>query len=227
MNTLIVFSLTSSLLGFLGGISQNSSFLFKSDESKTERGKAVFNKIKFVQNDNLDVWEMEQSHHGKYAKKSDWDHIKIIVNTSKKPYQASFHQIKNGEEVEYTANCLRCHSSGPRLIRPSSDQILSMKQRVLLAHWNYKIKSYGEVQLLKNPLKQSRRVKLNIPNSHKSVTVKSCTACHRRGGPRAELTSFQKGTILYMLKNKHMPPWPYKPLNQLEKAKLLKQVYGI
>jgi mono/diheme cytochrome c family protein len=226
MNTLIVFSFLSTLLGLLGGSSSSQPVLFKSAESKTQDGNAVFNKISFNQKNGLDIWEMQQSHYGSTAGSDKWDNIRIVVNTTTKPYTASFHQLRNGQEVEYSANCMRCHSGGPRLIRPVPEQQFNLREKIKIAYWNNKIKSYGEVNFKVNSKIKVRKLKLKNPMSYRKITTKTCIQCHNKGGPRAELTSFQKGSILYLVKSKQMPPWPYK-LSKTDKAHLLKEIYSL
>jgi cytochrome c553 len=216
MSILTVFSLLSSLLGLLGGSSFEGYLQFQSDESKTKEGKPVFNKIKFTQEAGLDVWEMKQSHHGSSAAKEKWDHIKIIVDTHASPMTVSYHQLNKGREVDYVANCLRCHSNGPRFIRPSPDKPQTYQEALALSYWNAKIKSYGTVSLKRNPLAQKRQISLIRPQGDRLIKSKSCIRCHKKGGARAEVSTFQKGSILYLVKNKEMPPWPYKLTSQEE-----------
>jgi cbb3-type cytochrome oxidase cytochrome c subunit len=62
---------------------------------------------------------MGQSHNGIHYTKSAWDRIKIVVDKATEPYTATYHQIKNGIEIELRAACFICHANGPRAVRPN------------------------------------------------------------------------------------------------------------
>ena len=222
MSILIVFKILASLLGFLGGNQFSKEIIFESAESKTSNGKVVFNKIQLTQKGGIDTWKMKQSHYGLRSEK--WDNIKIIVNTNKEPYQVSYHQIKDNKEIDYSANCLRCHSNGPRLIRPSVNNTFSLKEKMTLQYWNLTIKGYGSMETKINKLLKTRELKLLVPKQYKTIKHQRCIKCHYNGGPRAALTSFQQGSIIHLIKNKQMPPWPYK-LSLKEKNDILSEIY--
>ena len=90
--------------------------------------KPVFNKIRLIERGERHIWKMKQSHFGPSAPKNLWDEIQIVVDKMERPYKVTYHQLKEGVEVEYKANCLSCHSSGPRFIRPKGD--LSLKDKL-------------------------------------------------------------------------------------------------
>ena len=151
MSILTVFSIIYSLLDFFGGSYLTTPVVFESLESKTGSGTAVFNEISLKSSHEKDIWQMKQSHHGIHAK--DWDEVKITVNKDAIPFKASYHQIKNGKEVEFKTSCFRCHPSGPRFIRPnyaSKDVVLDAKSRLTILKWNVLIKSYGDVAHIEN-----------------------------------------------------------------------------
>ena len=145
MNIIAVYKILYTLLALLGGF--DNSVFFESLESKTSEGEAVYNKISLSQNDHQDIWIMKQSHRGINAHK--WDKIKIIVDKTKTPYEASFQQLKNNKPIEFKTSCFRCHANGPRLIRPnyqSKEVKLNSKDKLTILKWNILIKSYGEIR---------------------------------------------------------------------------------
>jgi len=227
MSTLLAFKFLYSLLSFIGGSSLNQNVTFESLESKTSQGAIVFNTIAFKTSKKEDVWTMKQSHNGLHAK--DWDEIKIVVDKESAPFKASYHQLKNGKEVEYKASCLRCHSSGPRLIRPnfqSKEIKLNIKEKLIVFNWNLLIKSYGNVEVKENsPFKRKVALIKDKKGMHESLNIKSCTKCHRESGERSVLTKANLNTIKFLVKKKMMPPWPYK-ISKQDKKELNKFMYG-
>lgn len=200
----------------------SSSLTFESLESKTSKGEPVFNQITLKQEASLDIWKMKQSHHG--LQSEVWDDIEIRVDKRTRPYQVSYHQLDSkGEEIEYRASCLRCHSTGPRAIRPAGE--LSIKERIQVASWNLLIKSYGEMKVKENTAIK-RNVDLHwLPKDKRSeLTIKSCTLCHREGGVRSVLTKEQIGSISFLVEKGAMPPWPHK-LSMGEKKELMRFIY--
>lgn len=221
MSILSVYKILYYLLALSGGFSVNETLFFESKESKTEHGKEVYNKISLIEGSQSDTWVMKQSHHGKNSTK--WDHIKIVVDKTKSPYQAEYFQLdKEGKEIEYKTSCVRCHANGPRYIRPEKN--LKISEKLKLWKFNNLIKSYGEVQNKETSLSGKVRViKLSDHNDIK-LNIKSCSQCHYKGGPRSELTGEQRLTIKFLVKNKEMPPWPYKITKEDEKE-LKKFIY--
>ncbi len=203
--------------------------VFESNESKTPEGGIVFNEITFSSSEKIDIWRMKQSHHGLSAQK--WDYIEIRVDKNEHPYRATFHQLnENAEEIEYRASCIRCHSGGPRLIRPnlnSVDATLSLGDRIAIAKWNAVIKSYGHV--INHETKGIKReVALHSLPKHKRelLNVKTCTTCHSENSIRAPLTNEQIVTIKHLVDQGEMPPWPYK-LSPMERRELNQFIFGI
>jgi hypothetical protein len=212
----------------MGGSSLSGPLVFESLESKTFEQKIVFNRIEFKSMKNKDIWLMKQSHHG--LKSNDWDDIKIIVHKETKPFKASYHQLKNNKEIDYKVSCLRCHSSGPRLIRPnlkSKKVMLSTRDKIKLLKWNLLIKSYGDVKVLENNSVQ-RKIKLSytgIKGMNLKLKAKSCSKCHYSGGSRAPITKANKLTMKFLLKHKQMPPWPYE-ISKADQKEIKKFIYG-
>jgi cytochrome c553 len=224
MSILTVFKILSYSLSILLFFAEGE-VLFESEESKTAQQGAVFNKVSLVSKSNQDIWTMKQSHGGLEAK--DWDHVKIIIDKTKRPYRVSYHQLdKDGRETEYRASCFRCHSGGPRYIRPKENSIskISLIQKLKIQQWNLLIKSYGDVEIKANdPFKRQIALKSHREGSH--LKVKACTHCHYQGGPRAELTKEHALTIKFLVDQGEMPPWPYQ-ISEKEKKEIKKFVYG-
>ena len=116
------------------------TLLIESLESKTKTGGDIYNKIKFIQKEKLDIWMMKQSHQG-LSNEEDWDRLAIVVDKSIKPHKARFYQLESGplmwtgkaKEIPYKVACFLCHSNGPRAIRPSLESSvvpLSFKERL-------------------------------------------------------------------------------------------------
>lgn len=218
MNILSVYKFLYSVLALLltlGGEGFNTSVTFESKESKTGEDGAVFNSIHFKETETIDYWTMKQSHNGLYLKKHEWDHIEIQVHKSESPVKVSYHQYNNGVETSLKVNCFRCHSGGPRAIRPnlnSSQVKLNLKDQITIEVWNLKIKSYGSVKDVSNPWR-------GHPHFKEKLKIKSCRSCHYQGGPRSPLTKANAGSIIHLLKEGHMPPWPHK-ISKKDKEKL-------
>lgn len=220
MSILAVFKSLYILLSLTGGSFLPTNVLFESVESKTSEGKSVFNRISLDSSSLKDIWTMRQSHSGKNA--SDWDLIQITVDKTKSPFTASYSQLNpKGEEIEYRTSCFRCHSGGPRYIRPVLKD-LSLKERLTIQKWNWLIKSYGDVKTKRN-IKVKRLV--SIDEGRQILNVKGCISCHYAGGPRAPITSEQKLTVRHLVKAGQMPPWPYS-LSKEDKEQVNKFIYG-
>lgn len=228
MNITSVYSFIFSLLHLVGESSLETTLFFESLESKTATGAAVFNSIELQQQDNKDIWLMKQSHFGAHSE--EWDEVKIVVHKNVRPFKASYHQLKDDKEIEYKTSCFRCHSGGPRLIRPNINSpvgMLSLKERLVLLKMNSLIKSYGEVLVGENnPFKRSVTLVDNPLHSAQQLKVKSCLECHRAGGSRAALTKENVLTIEFLVQQKQMPPWPH-TLSASERAELQKFIYGL
>jgi len=90
-------------VGLVAGLSLHllffaeSSITFESRESKTQEGKPVYNRIKFISGWNQDIWLMQQSHNGLNVDSTTWDRLAIVVNKRMRPYKAEFYQFKPGE----------------------------------------------------------------------------------------------------------------------------------
>ena len=196
----------------------NHPITFKSIESKTYEGHAVFNEIRFKAEKDKDIWLMKQSHKGSDYPKEKWDEVKIVVYKEKRPFQVSYHQLKDGREIELKARCYTCHSNGPRLIRPY-EKSMSFKDRTQVSLWNLKIKFYGPV-ILKNQ-KFVGMVRLGNEKGTEPLKVKSCLLCHNNNSwfGRGELKRLHANTISHLVGRGEMPPWPFR-LSAIEKQEL-------
>ena len=178
MKTLGIFFLGGTSLALIAGlvlISKSSdSIIFESLESKTEKGLAVFNEIRFQSSGDHDVWIMRQSHHGLQSvlangkssrghgstdSRNRWDRLAIVVDRSQAPVQAQFYQLASGDQIvelpeisklsiDLKARCFACHSNGPRAIRPAANTealSLSFLNRLQIFGWNMRAKLYGHV----------------------------------------------------------------------------------
>lgn len=214
--------------------------LIESEESKTLEGMPVFNKISFSQEKNLDVWEMQQSHHGANpAHKDKWEDLKITVDKSISPNKVQYFQLKveNGKErqSEYRVSCFFCHANGPRAIRHvenSADAPLGLKEKIILQLWNLRIKSYkglvlSEENLLLEGKARSVPLKLSSPYINQELKIKTCLLCHDNKGflQRGPLNRQHAGTISHLTSTNQMPPWPFK-LQADEKKELERFLKG-
>lgn len=201
----------------------DQEILFESQESKTETMAPVYNKIRSFSFKDKDVWMMNQSHNGPHINNNQWDRLAIVVDKTKKPYQASFYQLESGpltwqenlKKIPYKVSCFMCHSNGPRVIRANLDSPLfssSAKDRLTTFWWNLKIKSYGRVVLAQtadsdNP---SEKIPLRWSGSfdNQNLQIATCLKCHKETGffARGTLLRQQIPTIKFMLERGYMPP---------------------
>ena len=222
-------SILISLLILLGkGTSSLGVVSFESLESQTVHLTPVYNEIHFEQKGSQDIWTMLQSHRGPHLPKTDWDSISIVVEGG----IASFYQLPQGttrwsEEVRpipYKAKCLLCHANGPRAIRPnpnSNDVILSWKEKLQIAFWNLRIKSYGRLKNIGDP--RYGNIQFQDKLAQEPLQIKSCTRCHKESGffARGTLTRQHFMPIQFMLSKGLMPPLGLS-ISQKEKEGVLK-----
>lgn len=221
---IILSSLGLLLLGGTWFVSAfNSWILIESTESQTADLDKVYNKINFQVSGKVDSWRMKQSHDGVHAK--EWDELEIKIDKSHSPYQVSYHQYKDGKEAEYRASCYLCHANGPRLIRANYQSVsapLGLRERVMIAAMNLRIKTYGRMNtVLSGNLKRSVPLKYDGEMENTSLTVKTCVLCHNSNTPwgRGEIKRQHVNTVNHLVKKGQMPPWPFK-LSDEEKLKL-------
>lgn len=196
---------------------------FESWESKSTQGDSVYNKIKWFQFQDQDVWMMNQSHHGPMAAAGEWDRVAIVIDKTKSPKQARFYQFEPGplvwsENIQvkpYRVSCFMCHSNGPRVIRPQPESVtapLSFYDKLKISYWNFRIKNYGRV--VESPdhkiLDQDQMPPFRYQSQYENeqLKVKACLKCHNdlSQSSLGPLTRQQLPTIRFMLANGLMPP---------------------
>lgn len=191
--------------------------LFRSLESLTEDGGAVFNEVRFLRGAQQDVWLMRQSHRGLGPAKETWDRLAIVVDKVFEPRRARFYQLEPGaltwdrsklRTAPRRARCFACHANGPRAIRPADAGLLD---RVRIAFLNLRIKTYGKVESVaghEDPSGAAFRAKL--PLFRQPLKLRSCVSCHSEKGIRNELRFEHAGTAAFLVRNRLMPPFPFR-----------------
>lgn len=230
---IFIFVATVSV-GLLLVLNDKQEVLIESLESKTQLGDPVFNKIKWFQYKDKDVWMMNQSHFGLQADGKAWDRLAIVIDKTESPARAHFFQLEPGS-LEWKENlvrkpfkvaCFMCHSNGPRVIRPNTVSPFdptSWKDRIKITYWNLRIKLYGRVL----PHHDNNLAKGSVPfrfigaYENEPLKVATCVKCHRDEGwfARGELRRQQLPTIRFMLESGQMPPLGFSLTNS-EKSDL-------
>lgn len=233
----LIFSLIMTLLlasGVFLLASGSGPITFQSIESKTIDEHEVFNQVSLETHQDQDIWKMRQSHGGRNLPLKEWDELMIKVDRNKRPYQVTYHQLKDGKEIEFKVSCYFCHSNGPRIIRPeiiSNEAPLNFRQRMQIQLWNLRMKSYGKVEIKREAhlLAGKKRItplKYFGKNDLEPLKLSSCTMCHHDGWwGRGNLTRQQALPIAHLTKNGSMPPWPF-TISPAEKEKLEEHLKG-
>jgi hypothetical protein len=172
---------------------------FPSEESRTDTGTVVWNKVSYSHEKGTDVWKMRQSHYGPAHPTKDWDELKIVVKDKK----VEFFQLKNNQEIPFKISCFQCHSNGPRAIRPDVTNKLTSLEKAQITLMNLRIKSYGVLTAVNKPL-----FKHEDKMSNAILELPKCIRCHNDSGwfSRNYLTRQNAPTITFMVKKEHMPP---------------------
>jgi len=228
MKSLILIGL-GVFLGLFYFAIEPSAVTFESLESKTMDEGPVFNQIRFLPSRVKDIWLMRQTHHGFLEPQEKWDRLAIVVD--KHSGVATFYELAPNENLEfeakpipYKARCLACHANGPRAIRPnydSADVLPSVRDRIKIALWNLRIKTYGQLQS-----RGAQEFSEGVPfqSKHalflKPLHLATCEHCHSANGIRHELTLEQLGTAQFLVKQGQMPPFPFHISDQ-ERQQLL------
>jgi hypothetical protein len=222
----VVLVFTCSIALLVIALSVDQEVTLESRESKTSDGGPVFNKIKWFQFRDKDVWMMNQSHHGSADGSNAWDRLAIVVDKTKNPKTARFYQFEPGvlqwsenlKERSFSVSCFMCHNNGPRSIRPnyeSSFAPMSTQDRLRISYWNLRIKSYGRV--IANSVHDDRDKTLLPPFRYRStyenepLKVATCINCHKEEGflARGILRRQQMPTIKFMVESGQMPPFGF------------------
>lgn len=212
-------------IGLLVVVTNDHQEVFlESKESKTINGGPVFNKIKWFQFKDKDVWMMNQSHHGSLgAGANSWDRLAIVVDKTQSPKRARFYQFEPGPlewredlaEKPFKVSCFMCHNNGPRNIRPNYDSPFNptqFKDRFKISYWNLRMKFYGRVlaDAWHNERDQSiiPPFRFRSPYENEHLKVATCVKCHKESGflARGFLNRQQVPTIKFMLESGQMPP---------------------
>lgn len=225
------------LMGLLVvAIDDSQEVFIESKESKTTTGGPVFNKIKWFQFKDKDVWMMNQSHHGSLVGEKSWDRLAIVVDKTQSPKIARFYQFERGplewreglNEKPFKVSCFMCHNNGPRVIRPNYDSPFDptgLKDKLKISYWNLRIKLYGRV--LASPAHddrdQSQLPPFRFRSSYENepLQVATCIKCHKESGflVRGLLRRQRVPTIKFMLESGLMPPFGFH-LSSKEKQEL-------
>ncbi len=196
----------------------------------------MFNKIKWFQFKDRDVWMMNQSHHGSLAGEKSWDRLAIVVDKTQSPKVARFYQFEPGpleweenlNEKPFKVSCFMCHNNGPRVIRPNYDSPFDptrLKDKVKISYWNLRIKFYGRVRSspVHDDLDQSQIPPFRFRSAYENgpLQVATCIKCHKESGflARVILRRQQMPTIKFMLESGQMPPFGFH-LSSQEKQEL-------
>lgn len=239
-----IFILSIILIVFLGLIQNEDQEVFlESKESKTIDGSPIYNKIKWFQYKDKDVWMMNQSQHGAYGlDEKSWDRLALVVDKTQAPKRARFYQLEPGPlewkdgliERPFKVSCFMCHNNGPRAIRPNYISALNTTaflDRFKIYYWNFRIKSYGRILPHKAHLELDqfleRPFQFYSSYENEPLKVKTCMKCHKETGlsARGFLSRQQNPTIKFMLESGEMPPMGYS-LSENEKIELEKYLEG-
>lgn len=236
----VIIPCMAGLLIVLGSDSQE--IFIESQESKTINGEAVFNKIKWFQFKDKDVWMMNQSHHGPQVGAQSWDRLAIAVDKTQSPPVARFYQLEPGPlewkeslaERPFKVSCFMCHNNGPRLIRPNDDSPFSptgFKDRLKISYWNLRIRLYGRViaSSVHDDRDHSQLPPFRFRSTYENepLQVATCMKCHKESGflARGLLRRQQLPTIKFMLESGLMPPFGF-DLSSKEKEELKTYITG-
>jgi len=138
------------------------------------------------------------------------------------------------KKVPFKVSCFKCHSNGPRVIRAnynSKNSPTTTLGKIIIAFWNFKIKSYGLLIEDKVHKKKDRFIKVAFKTRskfiQKKLLVKTCLKCHNNSGfiKRGFLTREHIPTIKFMIKKGYMPPMGFK-LSRSEKIELQSFLMG-
>lgn len=205
----------------LDSFQSKDALCFKSAESSFNLG-AVRNCILLFEEGNSQFWLMKQDI--QYDKGNVANLIGIVVDVSKDPRKAKstasyfefdrtkFEDAGVLQPQAYKVPCLMCHSSGPRAIRPYSQDSLYPESKIDLAKlevWNQKIAALKQVDYAKPNSQQEGKLQLSDARSQIPLNIVACTECHSKSGIREPLTYMQQNSITFLTGNHPtaaMPP---------------------
>ena len=195
--------------------------------------------------------------HSKSTEAFELDRIAIVVNTLKKPMTAEYYQLPPGDlvwsnelkaqTIKPKAACLRCHSNGPRAIRPDTENPennITLKDKWNIFKANLTIKHYGRIipepnqfaviGAKKDSISKHKEsaggehpLALNSKGQQDKLEISICKMCHKESGflARGDLTRQNSGSIEFLVKNKMMPPLGI-PLSDQDYDKIMFFVNG-
>lgn len=219
--------------GLLASQQLASRVTFESAESTHADGIPTINAVNLVQGNGLDVWLMRQervftspqarARMSSLAAKDRKEiearpvfHVGIVVDTKVTPHLAFYLEFNAGFEwpntkkgvpdlAPFSVACVRCHPSGPRVMRPQASlavPALTRDKRALLALWNARIAAYGVVKThFPEQTTRSRLGRLvpDDPQSYVPVTNTECVGCHAdASGVRSALLEMHRPTMDFL-----------------------------
>jgi len=193
------------------------SFMFQSAESSEGLPYPITNRIHLIRKGIQDVWLMRQK-----QKESDgdnpakWSFFAIVLDRTQTPPVSHYFELapeapekKTWPKVlEPSAPCLRCHSNGPRVIRPLQSQI--GEKAKLMEQWNDSIAKIGLVS-------HAGAKGLSGKGTQDALPFGACTQCHNSSGIRTALHRENITSIQFLVNHRHMP-LEEPPLKPFEKT---------
>ena len=192
---------------------QEQSLVFVSAESSASVGFDVTNRIMLRRSERVDLWLMEQVA-GRVST------VALAVDKSHQPPLAAYLEWEGGFDapselakrplIAPSVPCFRCHSSGPRSIRP-----LWGPMPEIMSQWNNIIEDYGVVETWLEPDRrrgesQSGRLASNGPFNWQSLDLpgaQECSRCHSStSGVRSPLLVQHRDSAVFLKKVGAMPP---------------------
>lgn len=199
------------------------SVTFLSGESLSDKGNPVINRVSLMERGDYDLWLMRQyispqkSLPVPLPKWQTWAFVGILVDRSKAPATSYYFEFDSSPVsgnslprlIPFRASCSKCHSSGPRVIRPHASPKSKFRtlesKRDLLDNWNQKIAQYRRVQdFLSNH--ESKMFPM-IDRSSEVLKLGLCSECHNSttDSVRGPLKRKNADAILHLVKIHEMP----------------------
>ena len=191
-------------------LAQYDSLTFMSAQSTDTKNQHLINKVYFFGKSHYDIWLMKQKINPN-PDPATWNRVVIAVNREKN--QAYYFEMgpEGPGEVgrphfkAFTAPCLSCHSSGPRVIRPMKSELTNpflTRDIQLLKTWNQRIENGRETTNYRPMIKEKSILDLHEPGSLESLKIPLCVSCHANGsGIRGPLQRQNLESILFLTHN--------------------------
>ncbi|MCX6124525.1 MAG: hypothetical protein NTV34_07215, partial [Proteobacteria bacterium] len=164
----------------------SESICFTSAESSYGLG-TVTNCIVEIPDGKNSLWMMKQNIEtsDRRIKNLIATYIDISSSSTPKAYfleldREQFESSGGLVAIPYKVPCVICHSSGPRVIRPTTASLgsLNSKQVELLTQWNEKIASYKVVETFKPKSKFAKLLEPQKKVFKERLRLSKCTGCH-------------------------------------------------